>query len=554
MQRASELANTVYAGVKRKMSLMKEELTSLRETSALLKAQLEQKEVDGQTACERMHAEHEERLEAAKAASEETISRHLEFIDRLLADKAELSKQCESLTSQMRSLEERYAAGEAKREEAYAKELRKQKEVWASAEKAKREQWLADKTKEIKEATVRGLEPDIQRLVARHRDESRKIEEGLREEHRREMASERSRMQREMSMLQEAGISERHAAQERERDVCAQRLQEMSMHFEEQLRQQRARSAAAAASELEERDEGRRREIGRLEAELSASKQREEEALSQGRVEREALRERLGREHSEKSEALRKAHAKARAEWESELEGDVAARVERAKAGLEEAASQQRKEQLGVVVNRLSGEMAASEQKWRGQLESARAQAEARIAEAQATAQGELDDLRSKYVGTVEAQTQLEARLRAVSDELAAARESERRCESEAVRLKRDVEVASLEAREAKRAASLEAGAALAQAQGERQAMSDELAQLRAEQRAMGSAHAAELADARTVKDGELSALESRLCSLSERKDETIRSLQGQVAGLQAELHTAREQLHSTQQEILAFQ
>jgi 5-azacytidine-induced protein 1 len=487
-----------------------------------------------------MHAEHEERLEAAKAASEETISRHLEFIDRLLADKAELSKQCESLTSQMRSLEERYAAGEAKREEAYAKELRKQKEVWASAEKAKREQWLADKTKEIKEATVRGLEPDIQRLVARHRDESRKIEEGLREEHRREMASERSRMQR--------------AAQERERDVCAQRLQEMSMHFEEQLRQQRARSAAAAASELEERDEGRRREIGRLEAELSASKQREEEALSQGRVEREALRERLGREHSEKSEALRKAHAKARAEWESELEGDVAARVERAKAGLEEAASQQRKEQLGVVVNRLSGEMAASEQKWRGQLESARAQAEARIAEAQATAQGELDDLRSKYVGTVEAQTQLEARLRAVSDELAAARESERRCESEAVRLKRDVEVASLEAREAKRAASLEAGAALAQAQGERQAMSDELAQLRAEQRAMGSAHAAELADARTVKDGELSALESRLCSLSERKDETIRSLQGQVAGLQAELHTAREQLHSTQQEILAFQ
>ena len=59
-------------------------------------------------------------------------------------------------------------------------------ELWGAAEKARRDQWVADKTKEIKEATVRGLEPDIQRLVARHRDETRKLEESIREEHRRE--------------------------------------------------------------------------------------------------------------------------------------------------------------------------------------------------------------------------------------------------------------------------------------------------------------------------------------------------------------------------------
>ena len=33
--------------------------------------------------------------------------------------------------------------------------------MWGQAEKARREQWVADKTKEIKEATVRGLEPNI---------------------------------------------------------------------------------------------------------------------------------------------------------------------------------------------------------------------------------------------------------------------------------------------------------------------------------------------------------------------------------------------------------
>ena len=54
--------------------------------------------------------------------------------------------------------------------------------------------------------------------------------------------------------MQEAGTAERHVAVERERETCAQRLQEMSMHFEEQLRVQRTRSASAAAAEQEERD------------------------------------------------------------------------------------------------------------------------------------------------------------------------------------------------------------------------------------------------------------------------------------------------------------
>ena len=42
------------------------------------------------------------------------------------------------------------------------------------AEAAKREQWMAEKTKEIKDSTVRGLEPDIQRLVAKQREEVRR--------------------------------------------------------------------------------------------------------------------------------------------------------------------------------------------------------------------------------------------------------------------------------------------------------------------------------------------------------------------------------------------
>ena len=45
-----------------------------------------------------------------------------------------------------------------------------------------------------------------------------------------------------------------------------------------------------------------------------------------------------------------------------------------------------------------------------------------------------------------------------------------------------------------------------------------------------------------------------RVRGLASKKDGTIKQLQEQVSRLQGELHTARDQLHATQQEILSFQ
>ena len=75
-------------------------------------------------------------------------------------------------------------------------------------------------------------------------------------------------MQHEMTRLQEASIAERQAAQERERDLCARRLAEITTHFEEQLHAQRLRQGAQAQAEREAEHEGRRREMSRLEDEL----------------------------------------------------------------------------------------------------------------------------------------------------------------------------------------------------------------------------------------------------------------------------------------------
>ena len=63
--------------------------------------------------------------------------------------------RCEGLTEQAKAVEAKYEAQIGRQEEGYAKELRRQRTLWTQAEAAKREQWMAEKTKEIKDSTVR---------------------------------------------------------------------------------------------------------------------------------------------------------------------------------------------------------------------------------------------------------------------------------------------------------------------------------------------------------------------------------------------------------------
>jgi hypothetical protein len=60
--------------------------------------------------------------------------------------------------------------------------------AWDASERAKRDAWEADKTREVKELTIRGLEPEVQRLVQKHRGEMRDLGEVHREDLRRQNA------------------------------------------------------------------------------------------------------------------------------------------------------------------------------------------------------------------------------------------------------------------------------------------------------------------------------------------------------------------------------
>ena len=102
------------------------------------------------------------------------MKRHLEFADQLVKDKAELSARCEKLVEDLKLLERRYEQRVAEAEERAQRELKKQREGMAAAERIRRDAWMQEKSKEIKEMTVKGLQPEIERLLAKHKAEIRR--------------------------------------------------------------------------------------------------------------------------------------------------------------------------------------------------------------------------------------------------------------------------------------------------------------------------------------------------------------------------------------------
>ena len=55
----------------------------------------------------------------------------------------------------LQAAESRHAAAVESLKEGWVGELKQQKEAWAAAEKGRRDTWLADKTKQVKELTVK---------------------------------------------------------------------------------------------------------------------------------------------------------------------------------------------------------------------------------------------------------------------------------------------------------------------------------------------------------------------------------------------------------------
>jgi hypothetical protein len=168
-------------------------------------------------------------------------------------------------------------------EETHIKDLKMKRDTWESAEKLKRDKWIQEKTKLIKDQTLKGLEPEIQRLIAQHKTQMKRLED----KHAQNLVDQREQLAEQHQELVEQYrdriAAERRRAMEEEREFARQRYQKQlerdEMEFQQQKRklqasfeEQKDRMVQSFKDEMQQKEQSSRKLIDDLKNSLETAR------------------------------------------------------------------------------------------------------------------------------------------------------------------------------------------------------------------------------------------------------------------------------------------
>ncbi|XP_031208678.1 centrosomal protein of 131 kDa isoform X2 [Mastomys coucha] len=343
-------------------------------------------------------------LRQQKEQYEATIQRHLSFIDQLIEDKKVLSEKCEAVVAELKHGDQRCRERVTQMQEQHELEIKKLKELMSATEKIRREKWINEKTKKIKEITVRGLEPEIQKLIAKHKQEVRRLR-SLHEaelQQREEQATQRHLRQSEE--LREHLEREREVLGQQERERAQQRFEQHLEQEQRALEQQRRRLYNEVAEEKERLGQQAARQRVELE-ELRQQLEESSTALTRAlRAEFERSREEQERRHQMELKALKDQLEAERQAWVASCAKKEEAWLLTRERELKEEIRKGRDQEIELVIHRLEADMTLAKE------ESERA-AESRVKRVRDKYETELSELEQSERKLQERCTELKGRL-----------------------------------------------------------------------------------------------------------------------------------------------
>ncbi|XP_078240426.1 centrosomal protein of 131 kDa isoform X8 [Pogona vitticeps] len=266
---------------------------------------------------------------------EAAIQRHLAFIDQLIDDKKTLSEKCEAVVAELKQVDQKYTKKIAQMQEQHELEIKKLKELMSATEKIRREKWIDEKTKKIKEITVKGLEPEIQKLIAKHKLEIKK----LKALHEAELlqSDERAaqRYIRQTEELRQMLEHEKEELGQREREQARQRRGNDWPCCFHQILGKAPRTLSERAplcryeKQLEQEEQVLQQQRRRLYSEVAEEKERLNQQAARQRSELEDLRRQLEENSSVVTKALKEEYEKGKEEQDRRHQAEMQALKER---------------------------------------------------------------------------------------------------------------------------------------------------------------------------------------------------------------------------------
>ncbi|XP_077184360.1 centrosomal protein of 131 kDa isoform X6 [Paroedura picta] len=545
LEQASAVATEVTSSImrlkleveekKRAITLLQTALAQQRELTVRHVKETE-KELSRQLALQR------EQYEAA-------VQRHLAFIDQLIDDKKVLSEKCEAVVTELKQVDQKYTKKIAQMQEQHelvwrtlgplCEEIKKLKELMSATEKIRREKWIDEKTKKIKEITVKGLEPEIQKLIAKHKQEIKK----LKALHEAELlqADERAaqRYVRQAEELKEMLEHQKEEQGQRERELARQRYEKQLEQEEQALQHQRRRLYSEVAEEKERLSQ----QAARQRAELEELRQQLEENSS---VITKALKEEYekGREEQEQRHQAEVQALKVRLEiekqaWEANYLKKEEAWLHTREREMREEVRKERDKEIELVIQRLEADMSSAKEECERATEN-------RIKRVRDKYEAELQELELSERKLQERCSEFKGRLSEAEGEIVHLQSLLRQKEQEAEDIRKVRDQLAQERSSLSEVIRQEFADRLVDTEEENKRLKGEIAELRARQRL-------ELDRVTREKEEELEEVHKRVKTAIVKKEETVNSLRKQYEAamkradhLEALLEQQRKQLLAT--------
>ncbi|GBG27780.1 Centrosomal protein of 131 kDa [Hondaea fermentalgiana] len=521
-------------------SSLKLELEDKRKTIEALKQALERTRREKAEAAHKAAAATKEGMERQRAEHEQAVARHLGFIDKLLADKKQLAAKVEELASRIKRGEEDMARKMRDTEEKHARELSRVKDTMAAADAAKRQRWQKEKTKELKELTIKGLEPEVQSILAKHKDDLRVIEDRFKDEARAIRDAQEREKERALAELRARHLSDLEEVRSGERTSMLGKLRQMEERHQEDLQAQRARLEG-------EFEDLRKRHREELREAQDALKQRVADAARQRESELEVEKRRL----EAQLEGLEQKWALEKEQWQARVVRKLEEKAATEERKLREKLTAQRDKQIDAVIGKLYAEQESKAAEKDSELRESIRAAEARAEAAAREAEAEAAEWRAKFERL---RNTRQAEKQTFSSAEARVRDLERQAEA---RERRIVELSAktastndlLAEREQQiRAEYAERNANQIRRQAELQdrveAAHEELARERAARKKSETELQANFEE-------ETAEIHRRVRATLARKDETIRAMRAQIEDMEARFATYDELLEKQRQDFV---
>jgi 5-azacytidine-induced protein 1 len=344
------LANEVFDGVRTKLLDLRVEVEEKTRMVKALKAKL----IETKKKAKSEAAKQSKEKDAVQADAEQAINRQLAFIDRLLGDKKSLGEKNAQLIEQQKATVTKFEEATEVLKQRHAVDIRKAREKWSAAERVKREKWAKEKMKSIKDSTIQGLAPEIQRLISTHQSELRR----LRATHGKEMLAVQDAADERCSEL-----SRKHHAEQQKQLTRASEdtLQAIESRVSRQEQQHAAEIVALRDRHAEEKDMIEHR--GRVDREnLEESHRRATERIRMEEEQSKAkLRARIesiqddGKRHIEAHSArTQEATEREQAAWLSDQRRKFTVEAEKREAVIREQMQERLDDELKMVIDKMA--------------------------------------------------------------------------------------------------------------------------------------------------------------------------------------------------------